>query len=172
MVNRSIASSLFTMSYNKTEGAERKNTDNSFSMFGNVLNEAVDKNLNASTDKKASFSQNANKSNNVNKENSYEKINSNHKTESKKDTVKTKSTSDTKELESSKELEKEKLIKKYLAENLGIDICDLELLLDKFKIDVMDIEGNLEAFNSLKEFLGLNSSEEKALLGIIGLAKE
>lgn len=36
----------------------------------------------------------------------------------------------------------------------------------------MDIEGNLEAFNSLKEFLGLNSSEEKALLGIIGLAKE
>ena len=30
MVNRSIASSLFTMSYNKTEGAERKNTDNSF----------------------------------------------------------------------------------------------------------------------------------------------
>ena len=36
----------------------------------------------------------------------------------------------------------------------------------------MDIEGNLEAFNSLKEFLGLNSSEEKALLGLLELAKE
>ena len=93
-------------------------------------------------------------------------------TESKKEAVTTKRTNSSKESETLKDNEKKEAIKKYLAENLGISIQDLELLLREFQIDILNFDENLESFNSLKEFLGLDLSEEKALLKLIGMAKE
>jgi len=172
MVNKSLASSLFSMSYNKTGEIQKKSADKSFSMFNNILSETVDRNSNVGTNKKTTFANNAKKGS------AYKQIDSSYQTESKREAIKSENTNNSKELKSSKKHEplnkdeEEKLIKKCLAENLGISVCDLELLLDKFNIDVMDIEGNLEAFNGLKEFLGLSLSEEKTLLKVIELVKE
>lgn len=167
VINKSLASSFFRISRNNTmKGAERKVKDSSFSMFSDVFSEAVDRSSNAGPDKKAISS------GNVREENSYQKTNSDNRVRTKKEAVKPENTDSIKAPEALKENEKEKHIKKYLAENLNIDVCELELLLDKFNIDVMNIEDNKEAFNSLKEFLGLGFEEEKTLLKAIWLANE
>ncbi|PQQ67864.1 flagellar hook-length control protein FliK [Acetivibrio saccincola] len=166
MVERSLASSLFSISSGRAEGFYKKANDNSFSMFSNVLNDAVDRNLNAGKGKKTALS------GSTKKENISQKADSSSQTESKKEAVTTKRTNSSKESETLKDNEKKEAIKKYLAENLGINIQDLELLLREFQIDILNFDENLESFNSLKEFLGLDLSEEKALLKLIGMAKE
>lgn len=166
MVERSLASSLFSISSGRAEGFYKKANDNSFSMFSNVLNDAVDRNLNAGKGKKTALS------GSTKKENISQKADSSSQTESKKEAVTTKRTNSSKESETLKDNEKKEAIKKYLAENLGISIQDLELLLREFQIDILNFDENLESFNSLKEFLGLDLSEEKALLKLIGMAKE
>lgn len=173
MINKSLAANLFQASYNNTGEIQKKNEDNSFSMFSDTLSRATQsrvtqRGVNDTTDNnKTNFANNAKKSNNY-----QEIISSSNQTESKKEVLKSKDTNSSTEQEPLKNQEKEKLAKECLAESLGISLCELERLLDEFKVDVMNIEQNLEAFDDLKEFLALDEKEEKALLKVIELVKE
>lgn len=167
MVNKSSATSLFQIPYNNTGDIQKKNAEGSFPIFNETLNRAVDRSVNDNTYRKMNFA------NNVKKSNSYQEIiSSSHQTRSKKEVLKSRDIDDNAEQEVLKKQDKEKLVKECLAENLGISFCELESLLNEFKIDITNIEQNSETFGNLVVSLGLDSKEEKVLLKVIELVKE